>query len=136
MRLRIGALRVMVGTVGLGLTICMGLLSSARADPSPQPMPAPLPRAASVSVCTDQYLLSLAAPDQVAAVSWQANTARSPVRHLAGNYPVLRGAAEEMLAVRADLVIFDTYGHPQTAARMEELWMWKKKPCVSQMSWG
>ncbi len=80
-----------------------------------------LPRAASVSVCTDQYLLSLAAPEQIAAVSWQAGSRRSPVRHLAGGFTVVRGMAEELLVVGAELVIFDPYGHPKTADRLEAL---------------
>lgn len=95
--------------------LCAGLLAPAQAEPNA------LPRAASVSVCTDQYLLTLANPDQVAAVSWQAATIRSPVRHLVGDAPLIRGSAEEMLAVGADIVIFDPYGHPHTSGRLEEL---------------
>ena len=97
--------------------VCAGLLGSAQADPVPNV----LPRAASVSVCTDQFLLSLANPEQVAAVSWQAGSVRSPVRDLVRDYPVIRGSAEEMLAVEADIVIFDPYGHPHTSVRLEEL---------------
>ncbi len=100
----------------LGLSLVTAL-SVAHAEPAPEL----LPRAASVSVCTDQFLLSLVGPDQVAAVSWQATSLRSPVRHLATEHPVIRGAAEELLAVEADLVIFDPYGHPHTASRLEEL---------------
>jgi len=96
------------------------LLCGAAALAEPSSLSA-LPRAASVSVCTDQYLLSLADADQVAAVSWQATTLRSPVREAAQGLPQIRGLAEEILAVRADLVIFDPYGHPETARRLDGL---------------
>jgi len=100
------------GAMAMGLAACFCGAAA---------MAEPLPRAASVSVCTDQYLLSLADSEQIAAVSWQAATARSPVRDLAGGYPQIRGMAEEVLAVNADLVIFDPYGHPETARRLDGL---------------
>jgi len=100
----------------LGLVV-VALASTASADPLTDRRP----RAASVSVCTDQFLLTLAEPDQIAAVSWQAARPRSPVRHLATGYPSIRGSAEELLAVETDLVIFDPYGHPDTSLRLEEL---------------
>ncbi len=100
------------GAIGAGMAAWLSV-TAAMADP--------LPRAASVSVCTDQYLLSLAGPSQVAAVSWQAAAARSPVRHLAGGYPQIRGVAEEIIGAGAGLVIFDPYGHPETARRLEGL---------------
>lgn len=107
------AMRAIV--IGFAVLLCGDV---ALAEPS---SPSTLPRAASVSVCTDQYLLSLADPDQVAAVSWQATTARSPVRDLALGLLQIRGQAEEILSSRADLVIFDPYGHPETAQRLDGL---------------
>jgi len=101
--------------IGFAALLCG---AAALAEPS---SPSALPRAASVSVCTDQYLLSLADRQQIAAVSWQATTARSPVRVEAAGLPQIRGLAEEILAVRADLVIFDPYGHPETARRLDGL---------------
>jgi len=108
---------IMTGVVGAALVGMMpasfGLVSAFASEP--------LPRAASVSVCTDQYLLTLAAPEQIAAVSWQAGSLRSPVRDLADGYPVVRGMAEELLAVEAEMIIFDPYGHPETANRLEAM---------------
>lgn len=108
-----GAMRAIA--IGFAALLCS---VAALAEPS---SPSDRPRAASVSVCTDQYLLSLADADQVAAVSWQATTARSPVRDAAIGLQQIRGLAEEILAVRADLVIFDPYGHPETARRLDGL---------------
>lgn len=78
-------------------------------------------RAASVSVCTDQYLVGLAASDQVAAVSWQATSARSPVRNRARDLPQIRGTAEELIATRADLVVVGAYGNQAAASALEAL---------------
>jgi len=104
------------GAILIGLASCLlGVRASA------DELRPTLPRAASVSVCTDEYLLALADRGQVAAVSWQAQTLRSPVREEARGLPQIRGLAEEILAVEADLVIFDPYGHPETARRLDGL---------------
>jgi iron complex transport system substrate-binding protein len=64
-----------------------------------------LPRAASTTVCADQYLLALADRDQIASLSWMAP---GPYSHLAADatgLPTNRGSLEELVAAGADLVI-------------------------------
>lgn len=80
-----------------------------------------LPRAASVSVCTDQYLLGLADREQIAAVSWQAQSERSPWRARAAGLPTIWGSAEELVGARADVVLFDFYGHQDAASAVARL---------------
>ncbi len=106
-------MRARLAMTGVAAAICVAVFACpAAADP--------MPRAASVSVCTDQYLLALAEPQQVAAVSWQATTVRSPVRDRAAGLPQLRGTAEELLTARVDLVVFDPYGLQAVAALLPQ----------------
>ncbi len=101
-------------SAAMGLTALCALLVAA-------PVAADvLPRAASVSVCTDQYLVAIADRDQVAAVSWQATSARSPVRERAMGLPQTLGSAEELIAVQAEVVLFDPYGYQTVAGLLPE----------------
>ena len=71
--------------------------------------PAPateLPRIASMNVCTDQLLLTLADPEQILGLSrysrdrfqsWAADDAR--------RYRILSGSAEDILVIRPDVVV-------------------------------
>ena len=81
---------------------------------------AALPRAASLTLCADQYLLGLAAPEQIVAVS---ATATDPNQSLfaaeAARYPVHRGSSEELIALRAEVVLTDRWMPLQTAARLD-----------------
>ncbi|MCP5451627.1 MAG: ABC transporter substrate-binding protein [Gammaproteobacteria bacterium] len=78
------------------------------------------PRAASLTLCADQYLLGLAAPEQIVAVS---ATATDPNQSLfaaeAARYPVHRGSSEELIALRAEVVLTDRWMPLQTAARLD-----------------
>ena len=82
--------------------------------------PATLPRAASLTLCADQYLLGLAAPEQIVAVS---ATAADPSQSLfaaeAARYPIHRGSSEELIALRAEVVLTDRWMPLQTAARLD-----------------
>ncbi len=81
------------------------------AAPAPAPaQPPALPRAASVSLCADHYLTALAAPGQIASLSFfsKGPMAAAPVK------PRSRfnhADPEELLALRPDIVIMETYGH-------------------------
>lgn len=68
------------------------------------------PRIASINLCTDQLLLPLADPNQIAGLSpyardptqaWLADDAR--------HYPLLSGEAEDALALRPDIVLAESF---------------------------
>ena len=79
-----------------------------------------LPRAASLTLCADQYLLGLAAPEQIVAVS---AAAADPNQSLfaaeAAHHPVHHGSSEELIALRAEVVLTDRWMPLQTAARLD-----------------
>jgi iron complex transport system substrate-binding protein len=67
---------------------------------------AELPRIASMNVCTDQLLLTLANPEQIVGLS---RYARDPLQSWAVDdarrYRILSGGAEDLLAIRPDVVV-------------------------------
>lgn len=73
------------------------------------------PRVASINMCTDQLLLSLADPEQIAGVS---HLARSPALswywRTATAHKILSGQAEDVLLLRPDMVLTATFVKPQT----------------------
>jgi iron complex transport system substrate-binding protein len=75
-------------------------------------------RVVSQTVGSDDLLVALAAPGQVAALSHLARDARySPTAREASRLPVLRtGAAEDILRFRPDLVIVASYTQAETLA--------------------
>lgn len=62
-------------------------------------------RVFSADYCADQIALSLAAPEQIAALSVDADKDFSFRRAAAARYPMVRADAEEVLASRADVVL-------------------------------
>ena len=89
----------------------LAALLSVRAAASEPPR-----RVVSINLCTDQLLIGLAAPGQIAAVS---RLARHPELSFlwreAATIPIVRGAAEEVLALKPDLVLAGAFSG--TAAR-------------------
>jgi iron complex transport system substrate-binding protein len=79
-----------------------------------------LPRVASLSVCADQFLLTLADPSQIAALSAQS---RDPALSFhateARNYPMTRGRAEEILALHPQIALSDNYANAGTLRLLE-----------------
>ena len=69
-----------------------------------------LPRLVSMNVCTDQLLLTLADPEQILGLSrfardgWQAGKVADIAR-----YPVLSGAAEDVLVIKPDIVVASAF---------------------------
>lgn len=64
------------------------------------------PRVASINVCTDQLLLALADPEQIAGLSpYSRDAARSFAAAQAGRYRRLSGEAEDVLVLRPDIVV-------------------------------
>lgn len=80
---------------------------------------ASLPRVASTSLCTDQFLLGLAAPDQIVSVSWQATGPLSLHADRAGGYPQNRGEAEELLYLDVDMVLMPGWRAGSTGPLLE-----------------
>lgn len=88
--------------------LALGALALLGAAPAPQ---APR-RIVSLNLCSDQYVMALADPGQIAALSHNArdpdlSAGAAQAMHL----PILRDAREEVLAIRPDLLI----GYPDGA---------------------
>ncbi|MFZ1325510.1 MAG: ABC transporter substrate-binding protein [Candidatus Contendobacter sp.] len=79
-----------------------------------------LPRAASLTPCADQYLLGLADPAQIVAVS---TAAADPKQSLfaaeARRYSATRGSGEELIALRAEVVLTDRWMPLRVTERLE-----------------
>jgi len=82
---------------------------------------ADLPRIASMNVCTDQLLLTLADPDQILGLSrysrdrfqsWAADDAR--------RYRILSGGAEDILVLRPDVVVASLFDKRSTRELLKE----------------
>lgn len=67
---------------------------------------ADLPRIASINLCTDQLLVSLADPPQILGLSpYSRNALLSWAADAAGRFPVLSGGAEDVLVLKPDVVV-------------------------------
>ncbi|WP_407654487.1 ABC transporter substrate-binding protein [Bradyrhizobium prioriisuperbiae] len=67
---------------------------------------ADLPRVASINLCTDQLLITLADPGQILGLSpYARDPARSWASAEATRYPILSGEAEDVLELKPDLVV-------------------------------
>ena len=79
-------------------------------------------RVVSVNLCTDILTLLVAAPGQVASVTWLgADPAESPVADLAAGLAVNHGAAEEVMRLDADLVVAADYSAQASLALLRRL---------------
>lgn len=68
------------------------------------------PRVASINLCTDQLVLRVAAPAQIATVSWlAADPEESVLAEQAAAYPLNYGTAEEILRYRPDVVLAGSF---------------------------
>ena len=68
--------------------------------------PAPPHRIVSLNLCADQYLVALADPEQIIALTrFARDPAMSAVATVARTMPISRGSAEDVLMLRPDLVI-------------------------------
>jgi len=86
------------------------------------PAGAALPRVASINLCTDQLVLSVADPDQILSVSWlAAHPEESMLADAAARYPLNYGSAEELLRLAPDIIIAGAETSPFTRAQMRRL---------------
>ncbi|WGF90363.1 ABC transporter substrate-binding protein [Marinivivus vitaminiproducens] len=79
-------------------------------------------RIVSLNLCTDELVLRLADPGQIASVTWLArNSTASNVSGRARSVPLNHGLAEQVLTQRADLVLAGTYTTRTTVAFLRRL---------------
>ncbi len=77
------------------------------------------PTLASMDYCADQYILALADRGQIVGLSADAASVYSFFGELATGIPTLRGAAEEILAVKPDIVVRQWQGNAAVDALFE-----------------
>lgn len=83
---------------------------------------APLPSVASINLCADQLVLTIAAPEQIATVSWlAADPEESLLADEAARYPLNYGSAEELLRFDPDVVIAGSYTNAFTRTLLARL---------------
>jgi iron complex transport system substrate-binding protein len=80
-----------------------------------------LPRVASMNVCTDQLLITLADPQQILGLSRFARDAwQSFAADAARRYPILSGGAEDVLVLRPDVVVASVFDKRSTRELLRE----------------
>ena len=88
--------------VAVVLALTVGIVTSAHA--------AGLPRVASINLCTDQLLMTLADPVQIVGLSpYSRDAARSYAAEEAKKYRRLSGEAEDVLMLKPDVVVATQY---------------------------
>ena len=101
--------------LSLSFVAGMSLLAS-------QPARAQLPTVASINLCADQLLLSIADPGQILSLSWLASDPEeSMLAAEARRYPQNYGSAEEVIQVGADVVLAGTLTSPFTRELLRRL---------------
>ena len=81
--------------------------------------PSPPQRIVSLNLCADQYLLALADPGQIAALTQFARDPQmSAAAGKAGAIPLTRGSAESVLALRPDLILASPGRRRETMAQL------------------
>ena len=106
---------------GWALAGMLALAACARAPAQPEPVEGP--RLVSLNPCSDAVLAEVADPAQILALSHYSRdpAASSMDLALARRLPSTTGSAEELAALRPDLVIADPYLPPATAAALAGL---------------
>lgn len=103
---------------GLFAVVATGALHSARAQvPAPRPQ-----RIVSLNLCTDQLLLLLVEPERVAALTRLAADPRaSASADAASGLPAIAGTAEEVFALKPDLVLAGSFTTRPTVGMLRRL---------------
>lgn len=106
---------VRLGAIAVGLLATGGLGHAADAPGRPQ-------RVVSLNLCTDELVLRLAAPEQVASVTWLSQDPRNAnMAGLARHIPANHGLVEEVLAQKPDLVVAGAYTTRGTVALLKRV---------------
>lgn len=92
---------------GAGLVACAAVAGAAGLGLAPLPAAAaPLPSVASINLCTDQLVLSLAADEQIVTLSYlAADPQESTLAEDAARFPLNYASAEEILRYAPDVVV-------------------------------
>ena len=110
-------LRASVTGAYLSLSLVAGLSLLAG-----MPAHAQLPTVASINLCTDQLVLSVADPAQILSLSWLASDPEeSMLAEAAARYPQNFGSAEEIIQAGADVVLAGTLTSPFTRELLRRL---------------
>ena len=79
-------------------------------------------RVVSLNLCTDELLLLLATPDQIASVTWLVQEpGLSELAEQAGAYVANHGELEEIIPLQPDLVLAGRYGAQTTVQMLRQL---------------
>ena len=99
--------------IGTGLTAALaGGVAQARS----------LPRIVSLNPCLDAVLVHVADRSQIAALShYSRNPQQSSIAEVARTYPIIYESAEEVIALRPDVVLTAAHSSPATRAALERL---------------
>jgi iron complex transport system substrate-binding protein len=82
---------------------------------------APLPRVASINVCTDQLLMTLADSDQILGLSpYARDEARSFLAGKAVSFPKLSGEAEDVLMLKPDIIVMGRFTKRATREMLQQ----------------
>lgn len=96
--------------------LCLALAFAWAASPASADAPR---RIVSINLCADQYLLALAAPEQILALSPFARDARVSFHaDRARAHAQVLDDAESVLALKPDMVLASVYNRPETLARL------------------
>lgn len=99
----------------LALCLCFGTGKALALDASDKPR-----RIVSLNMCTDELVLRLADPAAIASVTWLSQDPRNAnMAELARTRPANHGLAEEVLALRPDLVVAGAYTTRTTVALLK-----------------
>lgn len=128
MRTRLGVMGAMVVAAGCAAAaayaaLASTLVASASAGSVGTTANTTTPRRiVSINLCTDQLLLDLVERERIVAVSQlAADPALSAVTERVGGLTLVRGSAEEVLALAPDLVLTSEYSTPQLVALLRRL---------------
>lgn len=92
-----------------------GLCSLAAAGEAPR-------RIVSLNLCTDQLLMQMAEPGRIVAISHLASDPRSSaMADEAAAHAAVRGTAEEVIALRPDLILTGSFSTRETTAMLKRL---------------
>lgn len=110
----------MIRSAAIALLLLSGCTLQRPAPPVPGAKPV---RIVSMNPCVDTILMDVAEPYQIAAISHYSHDTRATSVPLkwAFQYPVVSGAAEDVIAARPDLVIAGPHVSIQTIAALKRL---------------
>ncbi len=98
------------------IILCALLLAAARVQAEPPQ------RIVSLNLCTDQLLMALVQPGRIASITWLSRSEGDPaLLPLAQRLPANHGGAEEILALRPDLVIAGRFTTVTTRALLRKV---------------